>query len=54
MGILFGSPRFIALQEWIDYFDRFWVSKLQKLETLLNEKLQKIAKIENLCKRGKV
>jgi DNA-binding transcriptional ArsR family regulator len=29
---------FDALQEWIDYFDKFWLSKLKKLEALLNEK----------------
>lgn len=30
---------FNELQKWIDYFDNFWTSKLQKLETLLNNKL---------------
>lgn len=30
---------FEELQEWIAYFDKFWVSKLKKLETLLNNKL---------------
>jgi DNA-binding transcriptional ArsR family regulator len=29
---------FNELQEWIDYFDKFWLSKLKKLETLLNNK----------------
>lgn len=29
---------FAELQEWIDYFDNFWVSKLKKLEILLNKK----------------
>lgn len=29
---------FNELKEWIDYFDGFWLSKLQKLETLLNKK----------------
>jgi DNA-binding transcriptional ArsR family regulator len=29
---------FNDLQEWIDYFDKFWTSKLKKLETLLNKK----------------
>ena len=29
---------FNELQDWIDYFDSFWLSKLQKLETLLNKK----------------
>ena len=29
---------FNELQEWIDYFDKFWASKLKKLETLLNNK----------------
>ncbi len=31
---------FNQLQEWIDYFDKFWVSKLKKLETILNNKLK--------------
>ena len=29
---------FNDIQEWINYFDKFWVSKLQKLETILNKK----------------
>jgi len=29
---------FKELQNWIDYFDKFWISKLKKLETLLKEK----------------
>ncbi len=29
---------FSQLQEWISFFDAFWVSKLQKLEALLNGK----------------
>jgi DNA-binding transcriptional ArsR family regulator len=29
---------FSALQEFIDYFDKFWISKLKKLETILNNK----------------
>ncbi|WP_276974871.1 metalloregulator ArsR/SmtB family transcription factor [Flavobacterium filum] len=29
---------FNELQEWIDYFDKFWLSKLKKLETLLSKK----------------
>ncbi|MDP4265730.1 MAG: metalloregulator ArsR/SmtB family transcription factor [Bacteroidota bacterium] len=29
---------FNELQDFIDYFDKFWVKKLQKLETILNEK----------------
>jgi DNA-binding transcriptional ArsR family regulator len=32
---------FEELQEWIDFFDSFWSSKLKKLETLLNNKLNK-------------
>jgi len=31
---------FNELQEWIDYFDKFWISKLKKLETLLNTKMK--------------
>ena len=30
---------FDKLQRWISYFDKFWTSKLKKLETLLNNKL---------------
>ena len=30
---------FEELQAWISHFDKFWVSKLKKLETLLNKKL---------------
>jgi DNA-binding transcriptional ArsR family regulator len=29
---------FNKLQEWIDYFDNFWASKLKNLEALLNNK----------------
>jgi DNA-binding transcriptional ArsR family regulator len=29
---------FNELQEFIDYFDKFWITKLKKLETLLNSK----------------
>jgi DNA-binding transcriptional ArsR family regulator len=29
---------FNELQDWIDYFDKFWAKKLKKLETLLNNK----------------
>lgn len=31
---------FRELQEWINYFDKFWITKLKKLETLLNNKIQ--------------
>lgn len=30
---------FNELQNWISYFDKFWVSKLKKLEGLLNNRL---------------
>jgi DNA-binding transcriptional ArsR family regulator len=29
---------FNALQEWINYFDKFWITKLKKLENILNQK----------------
>lgn len=29
---------FIELQNFIDYFDKFWITKLKKLETILNNK----------------
>jgi DNA-binding transcriptional ArsR family regulator len=31
---------FNALQQWIDYFDQFWLSKLEKLRSILNNKLK--------------
>jgi DNA-binding transcriptional ArsR family regulator len=30
---------FQELQAWLSYFDKFWISKLKKLEALLNNKL---------------
>ena len=32
---------FNELQGWIDFFDSFWKNKLKKLETLLNNKINK-------------
>jgi len=32
---------FSELQDFINYFDKFWTSKLKKLETLLNNKSKK-------------
>lgn len=32
---------FNELQEFIDYFDKFWLNKLKKLEILLNHKSKK-------------
>jgi DNA-binding transcriptional ArsR family regulator len=32
---------FEELEAWLSYFDKFWASKLKKLETLLNNKLPK-------------
>jgi DNA-binding transcriptional ArsR family regulator len=29
---------FEELQEWIDFFDKFWLSKLKKLQRILDEK----------------
>ncbi len=31
---------FNKLQEWINYFDKFWVNKLKNLENILNQKTQ--------------
>jgi DNA-binding transcriptional ArsR family regulator len=31
---------FEKLQEWINYFDNFWLSKLEKLKSLLDNKLK--------------
>ena len=30
---------FDELQEWIDFFDKFWHSKMKKLETILSKKV---------------
>ena len=38
---LLNEDGFTDLQEWIDYFDQFWKTKLKKLETLLREKTKK-------------
>ena len=32
---------FNELQDWINYFDKFWTSKLKKLEMILNSKSNK-------------
>jgi DNA-binding transcriptional ArsR family regulator len=32
---------FNELQDWINFFDSFWKGKLKKLETLLNNKINK-------------
>ena len=32
---------FKELQEWLAYYDTFWSSKMKKLESLLNEKINK-------------
>ncbi|RYE26532.1 MAG: ArsR family transcriptional regulator [Sphingobacteriales bacterium] len=32
---------FNELQEWISYFDGFWLKKMKKLEMLLNNKMNK-------------
>lgn len=32
---------FNELQEWIDFFDKFWLTKLKKLEILLQQKSSK-------------
>jgi DNA-binding transcriptional ArsR family regulator len=31
---------FEKLQEWINYFDKFWLSRLEKLKSLLDNKLK--------------
>ena len=32
---------FNELQEWINFFDKFWTNKLNKLQTILNNKSKK-------------
>lgn len=36
---LLQQDGFNEVQEWIEYFDGFWKSKLKNLETLLNKKI---------------
>ncbi len=38
---LLSQQGFKELQQWIDFFDKFWLTKLKKLEDLLNEKQKK-------------
>ena len=38
---------FRDLQQWIDYYDQFWQSKLKKLELLLNTQSKKSKKSKN-------
>ncbi|MFB6453900.1 ArsR/SmtB family transcription factor [Chitinophaga sp. Hz27] len=38
---LLNQEGFKLLQEWINYFDKFWMNKLKKLEDVLNEKAGK-------------
>ena len=38
---ILNQEGFHELQNWVDYFDKFWVTKLKKLETLLNKKAGK-------------
>lgn len=38
---LLKQDGFNELQSWINYFDKFWIAKLSKLETLLNNKTNK-------------
>ena len=38
---LLNEEGFTELQEWIDYFDSFWKTRLKKLESLLRERSKK-------------
>jgi DNA-binding transcriptional ArsR family regulator len=38
---LLKQDGFSALQKWLAYFDNFWISKLDKLQILLNQKSAK-------------
>jgi DNA-binding transcriptional ArsR family regulator len=38
---LLNEDGFSELQEWIDYFDGFWKTRLKKLENLLRERSKK-------------
>jgi DNA-binding transcriptional ArsR family regulator len=35
---ILNQDGFNELQDWIDYFDKFWVTKLNKLQSILNDK----------------
>jgi DNA-binding transcriptional ArsR family regulator len=37
---LLKQDGFNKLQEWFNFFDKFWVNKLKKLETILNNKIK--------------
>jgi DNA-binding transcriptional ArsR family regulator len=37
---ILNQEGFDKLQEWINYFDKFWLSKLGKLKSLLDNKLK--------------
>src|SRR5450432_3693752 len=37
---LLKQDGFNKLQEWINFFDKFWINKLKKLETILNNKIK--------------
>ena len=37
---ILNQEGFEKLQEWINYFDKFWLSKLEKLKSLLDNKLK--------------
>jgi DNA-binding transcriptional ArsR family regulator len=38
---ILNQEGFHELQNWVDYFDKFWNTKLKKLEALLNKKAGK-------------
>lgn len=38
---ILNEEGFKELQDWINYFDEFWVGKLKKLETIVNQDLSK-------------
>ncbi len=38
---ILNQEGFKELQEWVNFFDKFWLSKMKKLETLLNNKAKR-------------
>jgi DNA-binding transcriptional ArsR family regulator len=38
---ILNQEGFSELQEWISFFDKFWLSKMKKLETLLSNKAKR-------------
>ena len=42
---MLSQDGFKSLQQWINHFDKFWATKLKKLEAVLNNKLNEQSKL---------